>query len=129
MGLNIRDRFRVNARQRLSHRHGFRLSFHSRRAKTYTLRTVVVQSDAFNNRVNLVPVFNGIFQALQYHHADTVAERCALSLSVERARMSVRRSNIALVVVVAALLRNSYGYAAGQSHITLVHQQRLASLP
>src|ERR1700694_724029 len=129
MGLNIRDRFRINACQRLSHRHGFRLSFHSRRAETHTLRTVIIKPDALNNGVNLVPVFNGIFQALQYHDADTVAERCSLSLSVERPRMSVRRSNIPFVVVVTTLLRNSYGHAAGQSHVALKHEQRLASLP
>src|ERR1035438_1232109 len=93
------------------------------------MRTIIIQSDALNNRVNPIPVLNRIFQALQHHHADAVAERRALSLGVERPRMPVRRSNISFVVVVAALLRNSYGDAASQRYVALEHQQRLASLP
>src|SRR5207302_11137092 len=106
-------------------RDDFRLAFHTRCAKAYALRTVVVERCTFNDRINRVAVLDRVLQSLQYDYADTIAKYSAGSLSVKRAGVSVRRSNVSLVIVIAGLLRLPDRDTAGQGHVALVCHQRL----
>ena len=104
---DIRNRLRVKARQRMSQGNRFRLAFDPRRAKTHTLRAVIVQAHTLDHRKYLITVFDRIFKALQDHHAHTVAENRAFTARIKCARVSIRRTNISFVVVIAALLRHT----------------------
>jgi hypothetical protein len=88
---------------------------------------VVVDRAAANDRADLVAVGQGGVETLQQHHAGAAAEHCPRRFGVEGAAVTVRRNHAALLIEIAALLREGDRYAARERHIGAIIEKALAS--
>ncbi|MCY1228601.1 hypothetical protein D9M72_409250 [compost metagenome] len=89
-------------------------------------RAVVVGGRALDDRMDGVAVAQRLVQALEHHHAGAAADHRAGGLRVEGAAMAVGRKDRAGLVPVAAFLQQVEPHAAGERHVAVVAQQRLA---
>ena len=105
-----------------------RLSLDTGRRVTNFRRTVVVRSKTSNHGIDLVAIAHGVFQALQQYDGNTASENGSLRVGAERAAVAVRRNHAAVLIIRAAFLGKGDRTAAGERHIALVGEQRLASL-
>jgi hypothetical protein len=105
--LHVVDRFGVDAghSQRLGD--DGHLPIDARRGISDLQRAVVVDSRSFDHRMNVIAVCDCIFQSLQDDDADAVSEHCSLRLRIERATVTVGRSDVAFLVHVARVLRRT----------------------
>jgi hypothetical protein len=99
--------------------HAGRLAVHAGRQVVHLLGAVVVHRGAADDRVDHVAVVERVAQAAQHHHAHARAEHRALPAVIERVAVPVGREHLALLVDVAAVLRQLDGDAARQRHVAL----------
>jgi hypothetical protein len=104
------------------------MAIHARRSETHFLRAVVIQRRAFDDRIDLVAVGDGVGETLEHHNPETAAKDRARGLCIERAAMSVRRGDPAFLESVAAFLRKGERDATREGGIALVIEQRGAGL-
>ena len=128
VALDIADRSGVDARHRERGRDDLGLPLHAGCGEAHLAAAVVVDGGAADDGVDVVAVVDGVGQALQGDNRYAVAEHRARRLVVERPAGPVRRHHAALLVEVAALLREGDRHTAGQRHVRLAEQQALAGL-
>src|SRR5689334_17397862 len=80
---HVGDRTRFDAGKSMSQRNNFCLTVHTRSAKAYSLRAVVVERSTLDDCENLIPIPDGVFKSLQNDNADAIAESCAAGLRIE----------------------------------------------
>ena len=126
---DVANGFRLNPRGLVRHRDDVGLPFHARRRVADLCRTVIVDGETANDRVNLVAVAYRIVQrASASTTPDSTAKNGPLGIGVECPAVTIRRHHAAILIVIAALLRKRNRSATGQRHIALVGQKRLARL-
>ena len=127
MGLNILNGLGIHSGNSQSVGNHLGLSIHRWRCVADAIGAVVVKSGAFDDRVNVVAVFQSVFQTFQHHHAHTAAADGSAGLVIEGAAVTVLGKNHAFLIIVTLFLRNGNGNATGQGHVAIVIQQILAS--
>ena len=102
------------------------LAVHAGRRVARLDRAVVVDRRALDDGEDRVAVGEGVGEPLQDDDADAVAEDDARGTGVEGPDVPVARTDPPLLEEVAADLRQDDRHAAGQGHVALAVDQRLA---
>jgi hypothetical protein len=123
--LDVRDRLWVDAGESLRERDDAGVTVDARRGEAHLRGAVVVHAGTLDDGVDRVAVLEGVAQPPQRDDADAVAEDRSRRVLVERPAVSVRRRDAALLVEVAAPLRQRDGDAARQRHVAAVGQKAL----
>ena len=128
MRLHISDAARLETSQSMSKCDDFRVPIHTRRGETHLVAAVVVKRRTFDHRVDAIAVRDRIRKALEHDYAATIAEHGARRVDVERAAVSIGRSDATLFVEISALMRERDRHSAGERHVATVAEQALNSL-
>ena len=128
MRLHISDAARLETSQSMSKCDDFRVPIHTRRGETHLVAAVVVKRRTFDHRVDAIAVRDRIRKALEHDYAATIAEHGARRVDVERAAVSIGRSDATLFVEISALMRERDRHSAGERHVATVAEQALHSL-
>ncbi len=126
MGLDVGDGFGVHVcrGQRLHDDLG--LAADAGGGEAHLHGAVVVDGGAQDDGAHVVAVAEGVREALQHHDPEAVAEDHPLPLGVEGPGVAVGGKDASLLILIADVLGNRHGDAAGQDHVALVVQQALA---
>jgi hypothetical protein len=103
-----------------------RLPVHARRGVADLVGAVVVGGAALDDGMDRIAVAQGLVQSLEHDHAGAAAQHGAIGARVEGAAMPVGGQDGARLVQVAAVLQQVEPDAAGQRHVALEAEQRLA---
>src|SRR5882757_6603499 len=119
MRFDVTNGLRVDASGLVCHGDNASLPFHARRRVADLRRTIVVDGETANDRVDLIAVTYRIVHPFQQNYADSTAEHSSLSIDVECAAVTVRRHHAAVLIVMAPLLGKRDRSTTGQRHIAL----------
>jgi hypothetical protein len=119
------DRVRRDARDRECFAHDVGVAVDARREVADFASAIVVDGRSPHDGEHRIAVAQRIGEATQRHDADAARQDGPRGLGVERSAATVRRQDLALVVLVADSVGHLDGDSTGQRHVALHAEQAL----
>ena len=108
----------------MSHRNCVRLTSNTGRGKTCFLPPIVVDSKAFDDRVDTITCGDSIFQTADDNQSGSVAEQSPRAFGIERPAVTIGCKDATRLVQVAAVLRESNRCSTRQCDVTMSGVER-----
>src|SRR5947209_18110501 len=108
VGLDVADAFRSDCSSGLSFPYNLRLALDAGSSIANLGCSVIVNSGAFNNRMNGISVGQCLIQALEHNGSYTIAKNGSLCVLIKGPAVSTGRCDATLLVAISHFLRDAH---------------------